>query len=1011
MSILVLVYGIVASNRTDQVKFDGYSLFLKDRRVFLHGGEFHTFRLPVPALWLDILEKVKAAGLNSISVYTHMGLLNPSRGVVDFDDWRDLQPLFDAAREVGVWITLRPGYINAETTAGGIAHWITTEVAGTLRTNAPDYHEAWTPYIQAIASKIRGNEINDDNEYNLDTGQEYMAQLEATYRAAGIVIPFTYNDAGNQDHFINGTGAVDLHGNDYYPQRYDCADPEEWHTVVDYYDYHMQVDPGQPFYVPEMQGGSLNGWGPGSAEYSGCTLLTGPEFESVFYRQLWASNAKLVSYYMFYGGTSWGALPYGGVYTSYDYGGAITESRALTPKYPEIKLQGIFLRSSPEFYKTDRIGNSSMGLPDGLGVSGPAAVVVTFLQNPDSGAGFWILRQSDSTSTAITSFGLNVKTSTGNVLHLPLVTSKITLSGRESKLVLTDYAYGVNSRMLYSTAQVFYSGVIDSRDVLFLYGDVSQSHEFALSISGSVSSIADFDVTSGSSIGLSSDITVFSISAPFSPGLTTVFESSTTLILFADTLTASTFFAPTISIPNNTDPHKNYWDIGTNESVLIGGPYLVRSASIASGVLEIRGDLNITSSSKQLNITIIAPTHLSSATWNGRHIALRTPSSTSRANIDSIVYEGLLILSEEEHMKIEVPILSGWKFRDSLPEISSTYDDSSWIVANHTFTNIPFPMYYGDGRILYGCDYGFCENIVIWRGHFNATGLEKSVNLSINGGEAFAASVWLNDVFLNTSYGKSVRYCGYNHISFDVCHSASASLNVLEETDDIFMLPREALLPGEDNVIIIIQDNMGLNETVLTLNDPKSPRGVRGFQLDSGVFSEWKVQGKVGGYSGYPDKVRGVLNEGGLYGERKGWHLPGFDTTNWTSRDISSGLPNASAGVGFFVTTFDLKIPEGFDVLMSFTFEEVLGQAYRAYIFINGWMLGKRVANLGPQYKFPVHQGILDYQGVNTVAVALWSMENVSISPRLNLTIDGIFSGGIAMITTNNPSWSSDGRE
>lgn len=70
--------------------------------------------------------------------------------------------------------------------------------------------------------------------------------------------------------------------NDYYPQRYDCADPDEWHTVVDYYDYHMQVDSSQPFYVPgayfgshlctcvsddcsEMQGGSLNGWGPGSA--------------------------------------------------------------------------------------------------------------------------------------------------------------------------------------------------------------------------------------------------------------------------------------------------------------------------------------------------------------------------------------------------------------------------------------------------------------------------------------------------------------------------------------------------------------------------------------------------------------------------------------------------------------------------------------------------------------------------------------------------------------------------
>lgn len=66
-----------------------------------------------------------------------------------------------------------------------------------------------------------------------------------------------------------------------------------------------------------------------------------------------------------------------------------------------------------------------------------------------------------------------------------------------------------------------------------------------------------------------------------------------------------------------------------------------------------------------------------------------------------------------------------------------------------------------------------CENIVMWRGHFQSTGQEKSLNLSINGGEgefqklcfvpeiingvimlAFAASVWLNNVFLNTSFGK-----------------------------------------------------------------------------------------------------------------------------------------------------------------------------------------------------------------------------------------------------------------
>ena len=173
---------------------------------------------------------------------------------------------------------------------------------------------------------------------------------------------------------------------------------------------------------------------------------------------------------------------------------------------------------------------------------------------------------------------------------------------------------------------------------------------------------------------------------------------------------------------------------------------------------------------------------------------------------------------------------------------------------------------------------------------------------------------------------------------------------------------------------------MGLNQTdggtsclsplwcVLTLlagmtNASKSPRGVRGFQLNNGTFGTWRVQGKIGGYTGYallclrvvdptflsrsfPDTTRGVLNEGGLFGERAGWHLPGFDTSNWVERDLSAGLPEGVAGVGFFVTTFPLNIPPGFDVMMSFTFDES-SQPYRAFLFVNGWMMGKRVANLG----------------------------------------------------------------
>jgi len=96
----------------------------------------------------------------------------------------------------------------------------------------------------------------------------------------------------------------------------------------------------------------------------------------------------------------------------------------------------------------------------------------------------------------------------------------------------------------------------------------------------------------------------------------------------------------------------------------------------------------------------------------------------------------------------------------------------------------------------------------------------------------------------------------------------------------------------------------------------------------------------------FPDRTRGVLNEGGLFGERAGWHLPGFDTSGWAERHLSAGLPHGAAGVGFFVTTFRLDIPAGFDVMLSFTFDQTT-QPYRALLFVNGWMMGKRVANLG----------------------------------------------------------------
>ncbi|KZS93201.1 glycoside hydrolase family 35 protein [Sistotremastrum niveocremeum HHB9708] len=974
---------------TDVVQWDNYSLIVKDQRIFLHSGEFHAFRVPVPDLWFDVFQKIHAAGLNAISVYVHWGLSNPSKGVIDFDDWRDLQSLFDAAKAAGLFIVLRPGpYINAETTAGGIAHWVTSEVAGQLRTNASDFEAAWKPYINAIIDVTKPNQVTEggpviersraDNEYfqSDPTHGAYFAQLEETYIQGGIVVPLTYNDPGQGKNFINGTGAVDIYGLDSYPQGFDCSDPETWSPVTtNYHQYHESVNPSQPWYFPEFQGGAFDPWGPNSPGYDNCFQLTGPDFQQVFYHQLWASNAKLISYYMLYGGTSWGAIPFHGVYTSYDYGSAIRENRALSTKYSELKSQGLFLRSTPSFRKTDWIGDSST---NSVNITN-SAVFGTFLRNPDTNTGFYITRQTDSTSSAVSQFKITVSTSSGP-LQIPLTTDSIVLNGRESKILVTDYQFGLDSLLLYSTASILFAGTIGPRDVLLLYSTSNESSEASITFTGTPN---DFKITS-------SKVQVHNnTSSPYTTvtflqgiqGLITIWDSDTQLVLFADSDTAATFFAPVIPETENAQGGLgNYWQFGSNRTTLVGGPYLVRNATIQNSHLALWGDLN-----NSVTLTVITEPTVTSISWNGMFLGSPLNSSVSKGFFTASLQKRSSIQS------IPVPQLQSWKFSDSLPEIQADFSDADWKLANHTSTNSPFKPYYGDGRVLYGCDYGFCENIVIFRGHFNATGAEKSANLSVNGGEAFATSVWINQDFIKTAFGNS-----------------SNNENILEEIDDVFTFPAGSVKKGQDNVITVIYDNMGLNETQGSPETSKSPRGIRGFKLNDGSFGEWKVQGKLGGYTNYPDKVRGIFNEGGTFGERSGWHLPGFDTSKWQSRSLSSGLPNQRPGVGFFVTTFKLNIPDDLDVALSFVFDNgSQGQSYRATLFVNGWFMGKRVANLGPQSKFPVHQGILNYSGTNTVAVLLWALEpNTGIAPELKLVVDGVIDGGIGPVSTNNPAWS-----
>ena len=180
-------------------------------------------------------------------------------------------------------------------------------------------------------------------------------------------------------------------------------------------------------------------------------------------------------------------------------------------------------------------------------------------------------------------------------------------------------------------------------------------------------------------------------------GLVTIYDSDQQLVLYADSGTAGTFWSPTLA-GDQRDPFANFWSIGTNSSILVGGPYLVRSAELTGTTLALRGDLKT-----DVRLTVIAPKTVRKITWNGYDA---TPDLASSKAVSSSGVFVADLRTRHDLDGIRIPRLTGWKYKDSLPEIGRGYNDSHWTYANHVKTNLPLKPLYGDGRVLYGCDYG-----------------------------------------------------------------------------------------------------------------------------------------------------------------------------------------------------------------------------------------------------------------------------------------------------------------
>ncbi|EKM53444.1 glycoside hydrolase family 35 protein [Phanerochaete carnosa HHB-10118-sp] len=938
--------GYYHGNSSAAVTFDAHSLFLDDKRLYVFSGEVHTWRMPSgPAIWRDVFQKMRAAGFNAISVYHHWGLSEGKQGSLDFNYYRSHTDLYEVAKEVGLLVIARPGpYINAETTGGGFPGWLTNNPAK-ARTNETGFSEAWTSYMDAASEFIKPYQYPDgpviavqaENEFfessSGDPGRsESMVQIEDNLRGNGITkVPITHNDASPSGRYAHGLGEVDLYMWDSYPQGFDCANPTLWREINsgDLDTAHKAINPDIFWATGEFQAGAFDPWG--GSGYDKCFQLTNEQFANMVYKNNYGAQTTYQNLYMVYGGTNWGNLAEPTVYTSYDYGAPIREDRTLSPKYSEIKLQAAFLHASPDFLVATRFGNGTIGF--GTAFSDNPRIYTTALSSP-SGAHFYIVRSNSVTHTNMTKFTLRVNTTEGP-LTIPQFGPQATLDARESQILVSEYSF--NSHTLkYSTAEVFAWATIDSTDHLILYAN--EGHQVEAVISGVPSDKPK--VTGSSSISArTGPIGTFIITG--SPKGVSSISLGNTMVFVADKHTALSFWNVHLSSANTT-VYDRAPDV---PSIFVFGPYLVRNATLLDGrsVLALHGDINATTT-----LDVVAPSSVKRVIWNGRTVHVQ------KSNIGTL--RGILKFTAQAP---ELPDLrtAEWLCTDSLPEIQSNFNDSSWVTANKTSTGRPYQPFAGK-YMLYADEYGFHQGNTITRGHF--TGRSAiGVQLSVQGGYNFGYSAWINSKFLGSNQGTNQ-------------YSAGGGVDL---TNDTWLFDPADLNDG-DNVLTAVLDPTGLEEDYNGDDTFKTPRGIRGYSLlGSGDFDFWKIQGNLGGED-FPDKVRGPLNEGGLFVEREGAHLPGFPATNWKqSRSCTPYIGISGAGIQAYRTTFSLDLPYEIDTPIALKITRTPTSSYRSIIHINGWQFGRFNSKDGPQELFVLPEGILKHNGKNELLVTLWSLD------------------------------------
>ncbi|MBW3618543.1 MAG: beta-galactosidase, partial [Proteobacteria bacterium] len=648
------------------ITWDPYTLMVDGKRTFVWSGEMHPFRLPSPELWPDILQKMKANGFNTVAFYFDWGYHSPKRGVYDFSGIRDMDRLLTEAEKAGLYVIVRPGpYMNAEVSRGGFPGWLVTQSAR-ARTDAPEYMAAAEEWLTAINTILRKHQLTDgggsiiayqiENELDVvsPSHARYMQRLYDKVREDGITVPIFHNDKGRNGYWtprnsgVPGTveGPTDLYAFDGYPGGGCSIDgtPGGPSAAPDWGIYGpggarggASASPNTPGFAAEFGGGWFDHWG-SNGLYPCTAQRIGPGYQRVFYGTNIANRLTLQSFYMVFGGTSWGWLPAPVVYTSYDYGAAIDEARGPRPKLHTLKQMGQFLERTGPI-----VGAMDKGAALRLRTE---AVKVYHNVHPGTGTHLYVAMHNPSTARGDDVFGFEVDTNDGKYA-IPQ-TGTLRIRGQDAKMLLAAYDME-RQRLVYSTSEMQTHLRQGPQDVALFYGRGGEDGETVLRyaapprvevLQGEVQST--FDAAKG-------DLRLNYTHA----GLKRVRISGggrpTLVLLIGDEASAQTFWRQeTAAGP-----------------VLQRGPTLVRTAAVQGSTLTLTGD---TAAEEPLEVW--APPSVRRITWNGTAVA------TSASDGGGVVARRPL----PGPALFQLPDLTRavWRHRAGSPEAQPGFDDSAW---------------------------------------------------------------------------------------------------------------------------------------------------------------------------------------------------------------------------------------------------------------------------------------------------------------------------------------------